>query len=283
MQTFENTVTIQRPTKEVFAFLADFENIPKWNYAIEDTSKTSAGPVAVGTRYRQTRSVPSRNVESFEVTVFEPASRLAIHGQIGPFQATISYELEARAGATRLVNNVELDPSQAMLGLAAPLATPRIKAAVAQNLGELRLILEGSRTGRLAGGRTPRARSMLRTRAASRSAPAVQADDHRLRVRAPARLQQDAGEGGGVGVLRGLLAGSGPLASGSSSCTPVWTASAALPSATRAMSQAPSHWLDGGSCAWQSRVADRRAWASPAGSPVCRATRPRMYRQTWLM
>jgi uncharacterized protein YndB with AHSA1/START domain len=145
MQTFENTVTIQRPTKEVFAFLADFENIPKWNYAIEETHKVSAGPVAVGTRYRQTRSVPSRNVEGFEVTVFEPARRLAMHGQIGPFQATISYELEARAGATRLVNKVELDPSQAMLRLAAPLATPRIKAAVAQNLGELRLVLEGGR------------------------------------------------------------------------------------------------------------------------------------------
>jgi len=45
MQTFENTVTIQRPAEEVFAFLADFENIPKWNYAIDETHKTSAGPV----------------------------------------------------------------------------------------------------------------------------------------------------------------------------------------------------------------------------------------------
>ena len=44
MQTFENTVTIQRPAGEVFAFLADFENIPKWNYAIEDTTKFPPGP-----------------------------------------------------------------------------------------------------------------------------------------------------------------------------------------------------------------------------------------------
>ena len=143
MQTFENTVTIRRPAEEVFAFLADFENIPRWNYAIEETRKTSAGPVGVGTRYRQTRSVAGRSVEGFEVTVFEPARRLAIDGQIGPFHATISYELEAVAGATRLINNVELDPSHAMLRLAAPLATPRIKAAVAQNLSKLRLVLEG--------------------------------------------------------------------------------------------------------------------------------------------
>jgi Polyketide cyclase / dehydrase and lipid transport len=143
MQTFANTVTIQRPAAEVFAFLADFENIPKWNYAIEETHKSSAGPVGVGTRYRQTRSVPSRSVEGFEVTVYEPARRLGIQGQIGPFQAQISYELEAAAGATRLVNNVELDPSPAALRLIAPLAAPKIKAAVAQNLGQLKLVLEG--------------------------------------------------------------------------------------------------------------------------------------------
>ena len=74
MQTFENTVTIQRPAGEVFAFLADFENIPRWNYAIEETSKASAGPTGVGTRYRQTRSIPATSVEDFEVTVFEPAA-----------------------------------------------------------------------------------------------------------------------------------------------------------------------------------------------------------------
>ena len=145
MQTFENTVTIQRPAGEVFAFLADFENIPAWNYAIEDTSKTSTGPVGVGTRYRQTRSIPRRSTEDFEVTVFEPARRLAIHGRIGPFHATISYVLDAAAGATRLVNSVELNPSQARLRILAPVVTPRIKAAVAQNLGKLKLILEDGR------------------------------------------------------------------------------------------------------------------------------------------
>ena len=145
MQAFENTVTIQRPAGEVFAFLADFGNIPRWNYAIEETSKASAGPVGVGTRYRQTRTIPGRSTEEFEVTVFQPASRLAIHGQIGPFQATISYELAAAAGATRLVNTVELEPSQARLRLLAPLAAPKIKAAVAQNLGKLRQVLESGR------------------------------------------------------------------------------------------------------------------------------------------
>jgi hypothetical protein len=96
-------------------------------------------------RYRQTRSVPGLSTEDFEVTVFQPARQLAIHGQIGPFRATISYQLEAAVGATTLVNTVELDPSQPKLRLLAPLATPKIKAAVAQNLGKLKLVLESGR------------------------------------------------------------------------------------------------------------------------------------------
>ncbi len=75
--TFENVVMISRPIEDVFRFLSDFENIPKWNYAIVETRKVSEGPVGVGTIYQQVRSVPSRSEESFEVTAFdrEPASR----------------------------------------------------------------------------------------------------------------------------------------------------------------------------------------------------------------
>ena len=141
METFQNTVMI-RLAEEVFAFLADFDNVPRWNYAIEKTRKASPGPVGAGTTYRQTRSIPSRSEEGFVVTVFEPGKRLAVRGQIGPFRARISYLLEAAAGGMRLTNDVALDPSPGALRLAARLAIPRVKAAVAENLSKLKEILE---------------------------------------------------------------------------------------------------------------------------------------------
>jgi hypothetical protein len=146
METFHNAVTIARPAAEVFAFLADFGNIPAWNYAIEQTTKTSPGPAGVGTVYRQTRTLPRRSQESFEVTVFEPPGRLAVHGQFGPFRATISYVLEPAAGGTRLTNSVDLEPPSVLLRALAPLAVPKIKAAVAGNLGTLKQVLEAART-----------------------------------------------------------------------------------------------------------------------------------------
>jgi glyoxylase-like metal-dependent hydrolase (beta-lactamase superfamily II)/uncharacterized protein YndB with AHSA1/START domain len=142
MATFVNTVVINRPAAEVFAFLADFENLPAWNYAIRDTVKTSRGPVGVGSRYRQARSVPGRSEEDFEVTAFEPVSRLAIQGQLGPFWTRASYLLEPNGSATRLVNQMDIEASSAARRLVASLAAPRIKAAVAANLTELKRILE---------------------------------------------------------------------------------------------------------------------------------------------
>jgi hypothetical protein len=142
MATFENTVTICRAVEDVFAFLADFENIPSWNYAIVETKKTSPGPVGVGTTYRQLRSVPSRSEEGFQVTAFEPSSRLEVHGDIGPFTATISYLLAPTDHGTRLTNVVDLESASGVLRLVAPLAASRVKTAMAANLDTLKQLLE---------------------------------------------------------------------------------------------------------------------------------------------
>jgi uncharacterized protein YndB with AHSA1/START domain len=142
MQAFQNTVTIARPADEVFAYVADLRNIPAWNYAIERTVQTSPGPAGVGATYRQTRTIPRRGEESVEITVFEPPTRLAVQGQIGPFQATTSYLLEPAADLTRLTNTVELDTASVLLRPLGPLAAPRVKAAVASNLATLKRLLE---------------------------------------------------------------------------------------------------------------------------------------------
>ena len=150
MASFENTVTIRRPVEDVFAFLADFENVPKWNHAIVETTKVSPGPVGVGTTYRQTRSAPSRSEEAFEVTVFEPASRLEVQGGLGPFTARVNYLLKPIGSGTRLTNagtrltNAVGPESSGLLTVVAPLATSRVKHAVAANLDTLKQLLEGS-------------------------------------------------------------------------------------------------------------------------------------------
>jgi uncharacterized protein YndB with AHSA1/START domain len=138
---FTNTITIDRPAEEVFAFLAQFENVPRWNDAISETRQTTVGPGGVGARYEQTRTLPTRSTETFEVTTYEPDQTLAIRGTFGPFPGRFTYELEPMGNHTRLINTVDLEPS-ASVSIIAPLMTTRVKAAVAANLGQLKQILE---------------------------------------------------------------------------------------------------------------------------------------------
>jgi uncharacterized protein YndB with AHSA1/START domain len=95
---FVNSVEIERSVGVVFAYLADFEHVPEWNYAIEQTTKISEGPVDAGTTYRQVRKIPRRAEESFEVTAFEPERRLAIMGTLGPFASELEYRTEPIEG-----------------------------------------------------------------------------------------------------------------------------------------------------------------------------------------
>ena len=138
---FSNTITIDRPIGEVFAFLAHFENLPRWNYAISETRKTSPGPVGVGAHYEQTRAIPARRAETFEVTAFQPDQTLAIRGTFGPFPGRFTYDLASMGNRTRLVNTVDLE-SSGLVSIVAPLMTSRIKAAVAVNLDQLKQVLE---------------------------------------------------------------------------------------------------------------------------------------------
>jgi uncharacterized protein YndB with AHSA1/START domain len=141
---FTNTITIDRPLAEVFGFLADFENLPRWNYAISDTRKISDGAVGVGSRFRQTRTLPAPSEETFEVTEFERDHRISIRGALGPFHSEVTYLLAPAGNGTMLTNAMKLQPSGPMR-LVAPLAASGIKSAVATNLGVLKQLLEERR------------------------------------------------------------------------------------------------------------------------------------------
>ncbi|HZC72150.1 MAG TPA: SRPBCC family protein [Jatrophihabitans sp.] len=138
---FTNTVRIERAPADVFAYLANFENIPRWNYAIAETRQIGSGQVGVGTRYRQIRTIPRQAEEFFEVVTYEPERNLAIRGDIGPLYGDLSYVLDESDGATVLTNTCELR-ARGTFGVLAPLASGQVRAAVADNLGVLKQLLE---------------------------------------------------------------------------------------------------------------------------------------------
>ncbi|MGA7673198.1 MAG: SRPBCC family protein [Nitrolancea sp.] len=140
---FSNTITIARPPAEVFAFLAQLENLPQWNYAISETRKVTPGPLGVGSKFHQARTLPTQSVETIEISDYQPDRRLAIQGGFGPFMGRATYLLDPEDPGTRLTNELDLAPT-GLVSLASRLVAARVSAAVAENLGTLRHILESS-------------------------------------------------------------------------------------------------------------------------------------------
>ena len=74
---FEATVEIDRPVAEVFAFLADGENDPKFSPRVLEIAKTTDGPPGVGTVYKSTvKDAGMKTKREFELTEFEPPTKI---------------------------------------------------------------------------------------------------------------------------------------------------------------------------------------------------------------
>ena len=140
---FSNSILIHRSIIDVFDYLANLENLPRWNYAIQETRKISPGPIGVGSAYRQFRTLPKPMEERLEIKVYESGHRLVVSGGFANFQGVTSYVLDPLGDDTRLTNEIELHAS-GVLGSLAALTTSNIKNAVAQNLTVLKELLEST-------------------------------------------------------------------------------------------------------------------------------------------
>jgi uncharacterized membrane protein len=138
---FENTVYIDRPIDVVFAFLSDFENIPKWNYYVLDVGQLSESPIGVGTTYHQLRKTDE---QVFRITEFEPNHTVAVKTlpQSSPDFAR-KFTLNEEGNTTRIRDEWKLDTGRPTI--LERLIGRRVKSAVAENLTKLKELLEEGR------------------------------------------------------------------------------------------------------------------------------------------
>lgn len=108
---FEATVVINRPIEEVFAFLANGENDPKFSPRVLEIRQTTDGPPGVGTVYASTvKDAGMKTQREFELTEFVAPTRIRWSERSKNLVTAPEggYDLEpASAGATKLtVHNV---------------------------------------------------------------------------------------------------------------------------------------------------------------------------------
>ncbi len=98
MLEFRNDATFRQPPEEVFDFVADARNEPRWHPDALSVEKTSEGPVGLGTRfvsrYRRFGSMTSEIVE------YERPSRLALDYEWKSSRFHVGYTLSPSGGGT---------------------------------------------------------------------------------------------------------------------------------------------------------------------------------------
>ena len=137
-----DSVVIARPVTEVFAFVADHENLPAWTVGVKESQRLTGGPPAKGTTYRVVGKLLGRSVESsYQVTAFEPG-----HGFEGTMTSPIfgfseRYRFESDEDATRVSMNAAVEP-HGVFRLLAPIMAAGIRRQVKADHRRLKTVLE---------------------------------------------------------------------------------------------------------------------------------------------
>ena len=148
MIKFENTVEINQPIEEVFRFVADFENVPRWNYYVKHVRQLSKGVTGEGTLYHQTRR---DDEQDYQIIIYQPNHKIAIkttQDSKPAFERVFTFE--EFTNGTRIKDEWELETGHNPL--IERLGAGQVRAAVADNLGKLKELLEHGET-RLQDGR----------------------------------------------------------------------------------------------------------------------------------
>ena len=104
MINVEVSTVINRPVVDVFAFVANFENHPKWETDFQDVKKLSSMTSGVGTTYQCLLKFSGQTAASkFVITEYELNHKIAYVGEpAGPATPKGSFLFEVVNGGTKI-------------------------------------------------------------------------------------------------------------------------------------------------------------------------------------
>lgn len=73
MVSFDSSVTIKRSLDEVFAFVTEPTNEPKWHEDVVDVKPAADGPIGAGSTFEWNMNFIGMHRVRLEVTAFVPA------------------------------------------------------------------------------------------------------------------------------------------------------------------------------------------------------------------
>jgi uncharacterized protein YndB with AHSA1/START domain len=111
MSSISGEIVINRPVEEVFDFVADERNEPRFNPRMLRADKLSPGPIGLGTRFRAEMTSRQRPVEmTMENTGYERPRRLASTTRLSTMEIRGTLTFDPVSGGTRMRWAWDLQP-----------------------------------------------------------------------------------------------------------------------------------------------------------------------------
>jgi uncharacterized membrane protein len=111
-----NTVTVERPIDDVFGYLADGTNNPRWRSGVLSIERTSAQEGAGATYRQKLRGPGGRPIDGdYRITAYQPSNLIEFQVTAGPARPTGRFVLtEAGPGRTTVTFSLDLQPTGIM-------------------------------------------------------------------------------------------------------------------------------------------------------------------------
>jgi len=135
-------VLIDRPTKDVFAFVSNPNNMSKWNSAVVSLEQVSPGAVGVGSKFKTVGEMMGRRIEGeMQITAYEPDTKCGFQVNAGPMQVNLTLSFKTVGTGTKVSLNAQGNPG-GIFKLAEGVMTGQIKSMMEGNLARLKDALE---------------------------------------------------------------------------------------------------------------------------------------------
>ena len=133
---------IDRPVKDVFSFVANPNNMTKWNSAVVSIQQITPGAVGIGTKFKSVGEALGRRMEGeVQVTAYEPDRKTGFQMNAGPVQVNVTLTFKPVGTGTKLNLNAQGNPG-GIFKLAEGVLAGRVKSMMEENLTRLKSVLE---------------------------------------------------------------------------------------------------------------------------------------------
>jgi len=133
---------IDKPVKDVFAFVTNPANMSKWNSAVVSMEQITPGAVGLGTKFKNVGEMMGRRIEGeMQVVAFEPDTKYGFQMNAGPMQVNVTLSFKTVGTGTKLSLNAQGNPA-GMFKLAEGVMQGRVKSMMEENLVRLKSSLE---------------------------------------------------------------------------------------------------------------------------------------------